>query len=307
MASYRSVIWIVVVSFLLTSCRSFASTSPTPDTASDENLLAETSTPAPVYVDRLRNAEYQLGFVDSLKIVQLSNGVFEEGAQGSDDYLSVQTTDFTAKGDLNNDGVDEYVALVAESYGGSGSFVFLTVFSELNDQLVYQTSAWVDDHPQVNELSIHDGEIFLDVTTHRKDEPECCPTLHTTRHYQLVHTQLDMVDYVTFTPDDRPRTITIESPVNGSDVFKSVQVKGSVAIAPFENNLVYRIVDVGGVELSIGSITVSASDLGAPGTFDEDILLGNVLSGAVIRFEVRDISAEDGSLFAMDSVELVVK
>lgn len=116
-----------------------------------------------------------------------------------------------------------------------------------------------------------------------------------------------MVDYVTFTPDDRPRTITIESPANGSEVFKSVQIKGSVAIAPFENTLVYRIFDVGGVELAIGAITVSAPDLGAPGTFDENILLGNILSGAVIRMEVQDISAEDGSLFAMDSVELVVK
>jgi hypothetical protein len=32
-----------------------------------------------------------------------------------------------------------------------------------------------------------------------------------------------------------------------------------------------------------------------------------VLSGAVIRLEVQDISAADGSLLAMDSVELVVK
>jgi hypothetical protein len=36
-------------------------------------------------------------------------------------------------------------------------------------------------------------------------------------------------------------------------------------------------------------------------------LLGNILSGAVIKLEVQDVSAADGSLFAMDSVELVVK
>jgi len=203
--------------------------------------------------------------------------------------------------------VDEYVALIAENYGGSGVFVFLTVFSDLNGQPVYLTSAWIDDRPQIGVLSIDNGEIFLDVITHGLDEPMCCPTLHTTRHYQLINDQLDMVDYVTFTPDDRPRTITIETPMNGSEVFKSVPIKGSVAIAPFENTLVYRIFDVGGVELAVGSITVSAPDLGAPGTFDDSILLGNVLSGAVIRIEVQDISAKDGSLLAMDSVELVVK
>jgi hypothetical protein len=80
-----------------------------------------------------------------------------------------------------------------------------------------------------------------------------------------------------------------------------------VAIAPFENNLVYRIYDVGGVELSSGAINVTAPDLGAPGTFDAVIPIGTVLSGAVIRIEVQDISAADGSLFAMDSVELVVQ
>jgi hypothetical protein len=216
-------------------------------------------------------------------------------------------TDFTAKGDLDNDGRDEYVALVAENYGGTGVFVFLTVFSDVNGELVFQTSAWVDDRPQVNELFIDKDGIFFDAIIHGPDEPMCCPELHTARHYRLIDNQLDMIDYVTFTQDDRPRTITIEAPVDGTDVFKSVEIKGSVAIAPFENTLVYRILDVGGVELAIGSITVSAPDLGAPGTFDETILLGNVLSGAVIRIELQDLSAKDGSLLAMDSVELVVK
>jgi hypothetical protein len=127
------------------------------------------------------------------------------------------------------------------------------------------------------------------------------------RHYRLVEQQLDMTDYTTFTSDGSPRTITIESPTNGAEVFTSVQMKGDVAIAPFENNLVYRIFDVSGIELSAGPITVSAPDLGAPGTFAAMIPLGNILSGTTIRIEVQDLSAADGSLLGMDSVELVVK
>ena len=307
MVSRRSITWILIIGLLLTSCRSFASDSPTPVSAFGETSLPETSTPAPDYVTNLRNAEYQLGFVDALRVVRLTDGVFEQGTPGDNDFVSVTMTDFTAHGDLNDDGTDEYFALVAENYGGTGVFVFLAVFSEVNGQLVYQTSVWVDDRPQINELSMDENGIFLDVTIHRRDEPMCCPTLHTIRHYQLFNNQLDMIDYVTFTLDDRPRTITIESPIDGTEVFSSLDIKGSVAIVPFENNLVYRILDVGGVELAIGSITVSAPDLGAPGTFDEQILLGNILSGAVIRIEVQDDNAEDGSLFAMDSVELVVK
>ena len=307
MVSRRSVTWTLIVGLLLVSCRSFVSGSPTPDPAFDETSLPKTSTPAPEYVAKIRNAKYQLGFIDALRVVQLTDGSFEQGVLGSDDFVSVVVTEFTTRGDLNNDGTDEYVALVAENYGGTGVFVFLVVFSEVNGQLVHQTSVWVDDRPQVNGLSMDENGIFLDVNIHRRDEPMCCPTLHTIRHYQLFNNQLDMTDYVTFTPDDRPRTIDIEAPMNGAEVFNSLEIKGSVAIAPFENNLIYRILDVGGVELAIGSITVSAPDLGAPGTFDETILLGNILSGAVIRIEVQDVNAEDGLLFAMASVELVVK
>jgi hypothetical protein len=307
MVSRGSLILILMVSLVLASCRSFDPTSPTPDPVFEPTALPETPTPAPDYVTRIRNAEYQLGLTDGLRIVQLTDGRFEQGTSGGEDYISVNVTDFTARGDLNGDGFDEYAAMIAENYGGTGTFVFLAVFTDAGGELKYQTSVLVDDRPLLNELSIDKGEVFLGATTHRSDEPMCCPTLQTARHYKLINNQLDMTDYVTFTPDGRPRTITIESPTDGSEVFSSVPIKGNVAIAPFENNLVYRIYDLGGVELAIGSITVTAPDLGAPGTFDETILLGNILSGAVIRIEVQDVSAEDGSLIAMDSVELVVK
>jgi len=265
-------------------------------------------TPASDYVNEMRNAQYQLGTPDSLQVVQLADGQFERGTPGSADFISVQMTDFVAAGDLNADGVEEVAALISENYGGTGVFVFLAIYANLNGALAFQTSSIVDDRPQLNGLSIEGNEIFLEATIHGFEEPMCCPTLRTTRHYRLAEGgQLAMTDYTTFTPDGRPRTITIESPPSSSEVFSSVQIKGSVAVAPFENNLTYSIEDVGGVELSRGAISVSTADPGAPGTFDTVISLGNVLSGAVIKLEVQDISAADGSLFAMDSVELVVK
>lgn len=307
MVSHRALALALTACLVLASCRSFDPAPPTVDSALEPTSIPETPTPSPDYVTRVRNADYQLAATGSPRLVQLTDGAFEQGMPGSDDYISITVTDFTARGDLDGDGFDEYVALVAENYGGTGVFVFLVVFRDVNGRLVFQTSIGVDDRPQLNELSISNREVSLDVTTHRPDEPMCCPTLKSARHYRLVNNQLRLTDYVTFTPDGRPRTITIESPSNGTEVFRSVPITGEVAIAPFENNLTYRILDLGGVELAIGSITVSAREPGGPGTFEQTILLGNVLSGAVIRLEVRDINAEDGSLFAMDSVELVVK
>jgi hypothetical protein len=298
---------IFLLTIFLVGCRP---ASPTPTAAPVVEATATVQTPTALPDSRaqlIRNAQYQLGLPDSLQVVQLSDGRFEQGTAGSADFISVFLTDFVAVGDLDADGVDEIAALVSENYGGTGVFVFLAVYTNVNGTPTFFTSAIVDDRPQLNALSIENGEIFLDAVIHGVDEPMCCPTLRTSRHYRLVNNQLDMTDYVTYTPDGRPRTITIESPVNGAEVFSSVQVRGSVAIAPFENNLTYSIKDVGGVELSRGAISVSAPDLGAPGTFEMMIPLGNILSNAVVILEVQDISAADGSLLAMDSVELVVK
>jgi len=302
---------IVLLILVLSGCVT-APPTPTPALVIESTPTPQaTSAPvdaSPTFVGLVRNAQYRLSTTDSLQVVQLTDGVYQAGVPGGADYVSVNVLNFVANGDLNGDGSDEVVALVSENFGGSGDFVFLAAYADVNGTLTFQTSIMVDDRPQVNALSIDNGEIYLDVVTHGLGEPMCCPTLRSARHYLLTGiNQLDMVDYVTFTPAGTPRTITIEAPPTSSEVYSSVQVRGKVAIAPFENTLAYRIFDVGGVELAAGAINVTASDLGAPGTFNAVIKLGNILSGATIRLEVQDISAADGSLLAMDSIELVVK
>ncbi len=304
MASRYSLILLLM--FSLIGCRPVQAPAATPP------VIEPTATPAvptapPDVAALIRDAPYQLGVPDSLQVVQLQDGKFEQGAAGGPDHISVVLTNFVAAGDLDGDGRDEIAALISENFGGTGVFVFLAVYKIVNGTAAFLTSSVVDDRPQLNELSIEDGEVFLDATIHSLEDPMCCPTLRTTRHYRLVDDQLERADYTTFTPDGKPRTITIKSPVNGTEIYSRVQVKGSVAVAPFENNLTYSIKDGAGVELSRGAVAVDAPDLGAPGTFDEQISIGNIISGTVITVEIQDISAADGSLLAMDSVELVVK
>jgi hypothetical protein len=311
MASRFALILLVVV---LVGCRP----ATPPPTSVDQTLLTSkpidefipgpaTPTTLSDEVQEIRNAQYQLGATDTLQVVHLRDGKFEQGTPGSDDFISAVMTEFVAAGDLDGDGTYEAAALVSENYGGTGVFVFLAVYSQVEGTWAFQTSSMVDDRPRLNALSIANREIFLDAVIHGVDEPMCCPTLRTTRHYRFVDNLLDLIDYTTFTPGGEPRTVSIESPADGSDVFTAIPIEGKVAIAPFENNLVYRIFDISGIELSAGAITVSATDPGAPGTFGAVIPLGNVLSGTIIRLEVQDLSAADGSLLAMDSVELVVK
>jgi hypothetical protein len=83
-----------------------------------------------------------------------------------------------------------------------------------------------------------------------------------------------------------------------------VKLSGTVSIAPFENTLSYHVVDAAGNELAAGPFMVTAMDMGTPGTFEVDVPLDHVLPGATAWVEIRDTSAADGSLLAMDSVEV---
>jgi hypothetical protein len=308
MVSRRTLILFLTV--FLFACRPATAPPPSNETqtsATQATAIPATATTAPDEVKEIRNGQYQLGAADVPRFVQLTNGKFDQGTQGGPDYVSVSMTDFIAVGDLTGDGKEEVAALVSENYGGSGVFVFLAVYQNVEGKLSFQTSTLVDDRPKINALSIKNGEISLDMVIHGSNDPMCCPTLRTTRQYRFVDNLLDMTNYTTFTSDGKPQTIKIESPEDGAQVFSSVPIKGSVAITPAEKNLMYHIYDVSGIELSAGQIPVTVAKPGGQGTFDALIPLGKVLSGAVIRIEVQDTDAADASLLAMDSVELVVK
>lgn len=257
--------------------------------------------------EQVRNSEYQLGFLDQVRMVKLTGGQYQEGDPGSVDYISVNVTDFIARGDLNGDGEDEAVAIIAENYGGSGTFVFLAAYQYLNEEAVFLTSIFLDDRPIINHLEVDDGEVIVDAIVHNRGDPMCCPTLATTRSYYLNGINLILTSYSTETPTGEPRAITIKAPVNGAQVSGIIRLFGEVSIAPFENNLVYRVYDQGGVELSAGPVNVDASDLGAVGTFEKAVDLGSIITNTTVRIEVQDINVADDSLFAMDSVTLIVK
>jgi hypothetical protein len=285
--------------------------TPLPATATLEIPTPVVPTPLPnlpgISPTDVRNAQYQLGFVDQIRTVQLEDGEYQEGALTDSDYTSVSVTDFIVRGDLNADGENEAVTIVTENYGGSGTFVFLVVYEYRNDEAVFLTSIFLDDRPLINHLAVEDGEIFISVVVHDSDDPMCCPTRATTRRYLLNGINLILTNYTTETPAGEPRAITIEAPVKGAQVSGIIRLKGNITIAPFENNLVYRVYDLGGVELSAGPVNVETTDLGAPGTFEKAVDLGNIITNTTVYIEVQDINVEDDSLFAMDSVFLQVR
>lgn len=273
--------------------------------------ISDTPTPLPdileTSLERVHNAKYQLGLLDQIRVVQLTDGRYQEGSPGNENYLSVAVTEFVTWGDLTADGQNEVVAIITENYGFVGTFVFLVVFQYIDDEAVFLTSVFLDDRPMINALVVEDGRVFIDVVIHDRDDPSCCPSLATTRRYFLNGFNMILTNYTTLTPTGKSREITIEAPVEEIQVSGVIRIKGSVTIAPFENNLIYRVYDLGGVELSAGPVNVEAAGLGAPGSFVKAIDLGDILTNTSIRITVEDINVADGSLFALDSVILQVR
>jgi hypothetical protein len=101
--------------------------------------------------------------------------------------------------------------------------------------------------------------------------------------------------------------VAISSPIDGSQVSGQVHLVGTVTVSPFENNLVYRILDEQGNQLAEGPFNVESDGVGGPGTFDNSIDLSAYSSGSRLRISLSDLSAKDGSLLMMDSVKLMIK
>ena len=284
-----------------------ASAVPTTAPVQEATLAPIISAPS-LAVEQLRNSQYQLAARDDHATVQLTDGQYQQGTDATTlDYANITLTDFVSIGDLTGDGIDEAAVVVFENYGGTGNFGSLAIYTNVNGSPVFLTSTMIDDRPKINSLKIENGELNLDAIVHGLQDPGCCPVLPTTRRYALVNNQLRLANSTTSTPDGAKRTIEIMSPADGSEVTESVQVSGSVSIAPFENNLSYAIYDEAGNDLVAGPVTVTAPDLGAPGTFSELIPLAGIPAGTTIYLNIQDLSAADGSILALDSVKLIVK
>jgi hypothetical protein len=270
----------------------------------EESTSAPLPTVAPLTAGMLRNGTYILP--QSKAVVTLVDGKFDR-ADSMDNILHVVLMDPIAFGDLNGDGVDDAAFVLSENMGGTG--FFMSVVAVLNEGGSPKQAAfrYLDDRAQLNSLTIGRGRIAVDAVIHGPADPMCCPNFPVVETLLLGGDRLILTRLNSRTPGGEERSITITGPADGNSVSGSFQLAGSVTISPFENTLAYKIVGPSGEELSAGPFLVLSEDMGTPGTFNVTIDLAGIPLGTDVRLEVSDVSAADGSLLAMDSVELMVK
>jgi hypothetical protein len=269
---------------------------------------AETSAPLPTVqpltAEMLRNGTYVLP--ESKETVTLVDGKYDR-ATSNEDILHVELRDPIAFGDLNGDGAEDAAIVLSENMGGTGFFMSVVAVLNQGGMPVQSASRFLDDRAQLNGLVIVNGRIAVDAVIHGINDPMCCPNFPVVETMRLQGDKLILTRFTSGVSAGDERAINITGPADGNSVSGSMQLTGTVTISPFENTLAYKFYGPAGDELKAGSFLVDSAGMGTPGTFNVTIDLTGIPLGTLVRFEVSDLSAADGSLLAMDSVELMVK
>jgi heat shock protein HslJ len=83
---------------------------------------------------------------------------------------------FILTDDLDEDGLDEAVALLWESSGGSGTRLYLAVMGRRDETVENIGTFLVGDRVQIRSGAIEDGRITLDIVRAGPEDAACCPT-----------------------------------------------------------------------------------------------------------------------------------
>jgi hypothetical protein len=282
------------------------STAPIlPSTSPNATPTAATLAPAvpSLTADMLKNGTYTLPQLG--KTVTLVNGKYDSPASAAD-VIHTALFDLIAFGDLNGDGVEDAAVLFSENSGGTGDFISVVAVLNQNGAPVQSADRYIDDRAVINGMTITDGRILLDAVIHGIQDPMCCPNLPVKETLRLQNNKIILTHFASGAAD-QVREIHITAPAPGAVVSGSISVSGTVTITPFEGTLAYGIYDLAGNMLTSGSFTVSDGEMGSPGAFTTSIDISTVPVGTTVRLEISDLSAADGSILAMDSVEMTVQ
>ncbi|MFQ3618747.1 MAG: YbaY family lipoprotein [Cyanobacteriota bacterium] len=143
------------------------------------------------WCDRLNlalNASYSvptLGEQPQVGVITFENGRFEDPNRRLNAVLSRQQGQI-AFGDLDGNGQQDAVMIMAVNTGGSGIFVYLAPLLNLEGAIESPMLAGLGDRIQVNRVRLlDDGLISVNLIIQGPNDPQCCPTQEVTQFYRV--------------------------------------------------------------------------------------------------------------------------
>ena len=133
----------------------------------------------------LRNIAYR-GIYDNA--VTLQDGVYEGKpfVPGGASRPRVELLDMTpVLHEMDGDGIDDAVVLLAESSGGSGVFTFLAVVACRDGRAVNVGTTGLGNRVMIRSMAGRDGAIVVEIVAAGPGEPLCCPTRKVRNAYRL--------------------------------------------------------------------------------------------------------------------------
>ncbi len=260
-------------------------------------------------VDGLRNGTYDISDVVGYPLtVTLVDGLYVSGSDPSAaDYISVQSGDYPAFGDLNYDSVNDAAIVLGINLGGTGVFTYIAAVLNIGGTPLHVASAYIDDRAMIPSLIISSGEILAQTVIHGPDDPMCCPSKPVEQGYRLYNgNQLVLTRWAGQTPGGTPRQINVTSPADLAVVSYPFTVTGSVTVGPFENTLAYNIYTPDNTYVTGGSVMTDSPNPGDPGNFSLSVDLTMAGVFGLVRIEFIEYSMADGSVMTLDSVLLNV-
>jgi heat shock protein HslJ len=170
MKGARTATMVVLGSVLLASCQS--RTEATKATADPVDAPAGAPT-----LEELRGATYH-GLEDLDGPVTLADGDWESEpfAPGATSRPTVSLAPgFRVTGDLDGDGADEAVVILAQSSGGSGTFNSLAVVQRTAAGLENVATTALGDRVDIRSARIEGGQLLVSVVRAGEGDAMCCP------------------------------------------------------------------------------------------------------------------------------------
>lgn len=116
--------------------------------------------------------------------VTLSNGVYQETVdETSASFITNLSLYHSTFGDLNGDGMDDAAAMLLDSPGGSGSFLYLYGVLDQGSALTSTAGVMLGDRYKIEDFRIENGQVMIEVIRHGPDDPMCCPSEEATLLY----------------------------------------------------------------------------------------------------------------------------
>jgi uncharacterized membrane protein len=177
-------------------------------------------------VERLSNATYEDVIEGPLTLTDglFEGEPFEEGAASRPIVKLVPGA--MATGDLNGDGSEEAVVVLAHNSGGSGVFMYLAVMRKNGGKLDNVATIRLGDRVKVIAVDIDEGKVVAELVEHGPDDPMCCPASNAYREWLLRGNELISVE---------PEAGSRGTRISGHLVWGLVEVYEELTSTPYQS------------------------------------------------------------------------